>query len=149
VAHGPVDPKGEALLELLGRSTRRLADDLQMRMAAAGFTNLRPAHHQVLAHVPPEGIRLTALAERARITKQAMAELVGDLVRLGYLRRATDPDDRRAKRIELTDRGAKSAAAARRALAAIETELGERITPKRLRQLRRALLGALDGVAPG
>jgi DNA-binding MarR family transcriptional regulator len=103
----------------------------------------------VLAHVPPEGIRLTALAERARITKQAMAELVGDLVRLGYLRRATDPDDRRAKRIELTDRGAKSAAAARRALAAIETELGERITPKRLRQLRRALLGALDGVAPG
>ena len=38
-----------------------------------------------MAHVTYEGIRLTELAEKAGITKQAMSELVVDLEQLGYL----------------------------------------------------------------
>jgi DNA-binding MarR family transcriptional regulator len=137
------------LLRLLGLTTRQLTDDLQDRLAQAGFDDQRIAHHQVFAHIPPEGIRLTALAERARMTKQAMAELIADLERLGYVRRAPDPDDRRAKRIELTDRGWQAVDAALGAFRSMEAGLAEQITPKRLQQLRRALLGILDPTDAG
>lgn len=52
---------------------------------------------------PPAGIRLTELAARANMTKQAMAELVAEIERRGYLQRTTDPADRRAKIIKFTD----------------------------------------------
>jgi DNA-binding MarR family transcriptional regulator len=132
------------LLRLLALATRRLTDDLQARLGAAGFGDPRIAHHQVFAHIPPQGIRLTDLAERAGMTKQAMAELVADVERLGYVTRTPDPADRRAKRIELTGRGRKAVAAALAAVREMEAELAEQITPKHVRQLRRALLGVLD-----
>lgn len=39
---------------------------------------------------PPSGIRLTDLAGRAGMTKQAMAEPVAEIERRGYLQRTTD-----------------------------------------------------------
>jgi DNA-binding MarR family transcriptional regulator len=144
VLHEPNEEAGAPLARLLVLASRQLADDLQDRLDAAGFRDLRLAHHQVLANLPPGGLRLTALAERARMTKQAMAELVADLVELGYLACTPDPDDRRAKRIELSARGRRSVAATVAASAAMEQELAQRITPKHVRQLRRALLGTLE-----
>ena len=58
-----------------------------------------------MPHIPASGIRLTELAARAGMTKQAMAELVAEIERRGYIRRTTDPADRRAKIIEFTDEG--------------------------------------------
>jgi DNA-binding MarR family transcriptional regulator len=146
VAHpDPVVP----LLPLLTLTTRRLTEDLRDRLASAGLEDPRVAHQQVVAHIPPEGIRLTELAERAGMTKQAMAELVGDLERLGYLRRSADPDDRRAKRIELTERGRAAGEAAAAASDGLEAAVAERISPKRFNQLRRALLGVLDDPGAG
>jgi DNA-binding MarR family transcriptional regulator len=136
--------KEAPLLPLLALAHRRLGDDLQKRLADAGFADQRVAHHQVFAHVPPEGIRLTDLADRAHMTKQAMAELVADLERLGYLERAPDPADGRAKRIRLTGEGRDAVAAADAAFAAQEAAIADAISPKRAQQLRRALLGILE-----
>src|SRR5260221_13083206 len=52
-------------------------------LAAAGFGEVRPAHFTVFQHMPPEGIRLTALADAALMTKQSMGYLVDDLEALG------------------------------------------------------------------
>lgn len=134
------------LARLLSLASRRLTDELHDRLAAAGFTDQRAAHDAVFANVPPEGIHLTDLAGRAGMTKQAMSELVVDLEHLGYVRRAADPADRRAKLIEFTDRGWSAVRAALEALRDIETDLAESVRPARLRQLRRTLL---DVVAPG
>ena len=51
------------------------------------------------------GTRLTALAESAGMSKQAMGQLVDDLERLGYVERVPDPADGRAKIVRLTRRG--------------------------------------------
>jgi DNA-binding MarR family transcriptional regulator len=69
------------------------------------------------------GTRLTTLASRANITPQAVGELVDDLEGLGYVVRRPDPDDRRAKRIVLTDRGRDCVAAAFETIADLEAEL--------------------------
>lgn len=133
------------VLLLVTLAERHLAQALQAHLVAAGFTDHRVVHHNVMAHVTFEGIRLTELAERAGITKQAMSELVIDLEKLGYLVRTPDPDDRRAKLIGFTEKGRAAVGEAMNAFEAMEAALGARS----LRALRRSLLTILATPFPG
>lgn len=104
------------------------------------FDDLRPAHGNAMEQLELEdGLRLTDIAARAGITVQSMGELVDDLEARGYLERRPDPDDRRAKRIYLTDRGKRNALVAKRATADVEDYLAELLGPRRYGLLRRAL----------
>jgi DNA-binding MarR family transcriptional regulator len=87
----------------------------------------------------PEGVRLTDLAERSRITKQSVGEIVSDLEELGWVERVPDPADKRAKLVRLTPLGQEVQDAARAAFAEIEAEWGERIGKKKVADLRAAL----------
>ena len=51
---------------------------------------------------------MARLAERAQVTKQAMAELVAHLEHHGYVARRPDPDDRTAKLVIPTRRATRS-----------------------------------------
>lgn len=113
-------------------------------MAEAGFDDVRRAHNAVFVHLPAEGRRLTDLADDADITKQAMAELVTDLVGKGYLDRVPDPTDGRAKLIVWAERGERVHEATMRAFATIEAELAGTIGRERFEALRSEL-GALVG----
>lgn len=75
------------------------------RVGKAGYRDVRPAHSAVLRHVARDGSRITELAERARMTKQSMAELVEYLRGRRYVELARDPTDGRAKVVKLTNRG--------------------------------------------
>lgn len=135
----PYPDEDTPVLLLIALAERHLVEALQAHLVAAGFDDHRVVHHNVMAHVTYEGIRLTELAARAGITKQAMSELVIDLERLGYLMRTADPDDRRAKLIGFTDKGRAAVREATRTFAEMESALGERS----LRSLRRSLLTIL------
>ena len=63
------------------------------------------AHVHITRHLTPEGARLTELAQRAGMTKQAMAALVTQCEAWGMVQRADDPRDARARRIGFTARG--------------------------------------------
>ena len=80
-------------------------EELFARLHEAGYTELRPAHACVFGTIGPDGDRLTSLAERADMTKQAVGEAVSELERIGYVERVPDPSDGRAKIIRLTERG--------------------------------------------
>jgi DNA-binding MarR family transcriptional regulator len=67
------------------------------RLAARGHTAIRPAHSAVFQYLDDAGTTVSLLAERAQMTKQAMAELVAYLEVHGYVTRTPDPGDRRAK----------------------------------------------------
>ena len=135
------------LLRLLGLVTRQLASDLHGRLVAAGFTDHRDSWNNVMPHIPPTGIRLTDLAARANMTKQAMAELVAEIERHGYLQRTPDPADRRAKIIEFTGPGWSVVNTALPALGELEAELTSRLGEPAISQLRSTLLQILDGPA--
>lgn len=132
------------LLLLLVLAERYVANALQEHLVAAGFHDHRVVHHTVMAHITYEGLRLTELAERAGVTKQAMSELVSDLIKLGYLRSSPDPHDRRAKLITLTKRGRRAVEAALAAFDAMDRALVARMGIQQLRTLRRTLLRVLD-----
>jgi DNA-binding MarR family transcriptional regulator len=106
---------------------------------AAGFPQ-RAAHSAVMAHIDIRGgTRLTTIAARANITPQAVGELVDDLERLGYVIRRPDPDDRRAKRIMLTNHGKACVSAALQTIAALEAELDARLGPDAVTSLHQTL----------
>lgn len=93
------------------------------------FPDIRFAHLQIWGNVGVEGIRLTALAEKANLSLAACSELVNDLESNGYLERTADPSDGRAKLIHPTERGRLLLDAAGHAVARLEQRWRELCEP--------------------
>jgi len=127
------------LIALLQDVQRQMQDELHERIGKLGFDEIRPAHGCVFGNMRPHGVRLTDIAERSRITKQSVGEIVTNLEELGYVERIPDPDDKRAKLVRLTARGQEAQDAALATFAEIEAEWGERIGKRKLATLRAAL----------
>src|SRR3954454_6170571 len=84
-----------ANLAVLMRETFVVLSDLALeRLAERGDAEVRAAHSAVFQYLDDAGTTVSALAERAQMTKQAMAELVHHLEAHGYVVRIQDPDDR-------------------------------------------------------
>ena len=112
---------------------------LHRRFAERGHPEIRPPHGHVMQFLDDDGTRVSALAERAHMTKQSMAELVHHLERLGYVERVPDPSDRRAKLVRATPRGKELYVIAREVVAEIEADWTRRLGKAKMRQLRRLL----------
>jgi DNA-binding MarR family transcriptional regulator len=120
----------------------RMLEDLH----AAGFTDIVPAHAAVLRYPGPQGRRPSEVAAEAGMTRQAMNYLLGELEQLGYLDRRVDPDDKRSRRIELTERGRAVRRTMRESVLGIEAELEEELGHDEVERLRRHLT-TLNGSA--
>jgi DNA-binding MarR family transcriptional regulator len=100
---------------------------------------MRPSHLRLLSMVPREGIRLTDLAQRAGMTKQALGEFVAALENAGYVDLRVDPGDRRARLAQLTPAGVRQRAATDAAIVAAEKEWEDRIGTRRWAAFREVL----------
>ena len=88
---------------LIGLATairRRVAGGLIER----GHT-LSPSSTQVIPNLPVEGLGMSELAARLRLTLQRTGQLVARLEDDGYVERIPDPSDGRAKRVVYSVRG--------------------------------------------
>lgn len=110
------------------------------RLHPQGFDDLDAAHLNVFQYPGPQGTRPTELATRVRMSKQALNYLLRELERLGYLERRPDPEDRRSKRVALTDRGTSVVRVIREAVDEVETTWAQRLGPERFAQLRGLLV---------
>jgi DNA-binding MarR family transcriptional regulator len=119
--------------------------DFHQRLNEAGHPSIRQGHGCVFRFIHEEGSRLTELAERSGLTKQAVGEVVADLEELGYVERAPDPDDGRAKLIKLTAHGGEARQIAVSIFAEIEREWAERFGPERIAAMRELLEDARAG----
>lgn len=105
----------------------RLANEEGIRRAreAAGDDRIRVAHTTLFPHVTFDGIRLTELADKLGVTKQAVQQLVDELEELGMFERVPDPEDGRAKLIRWTDTGRAAIVDGLGVLGAFGAELAE------------------------
>jgi len=101
---------------LLGHASRRFDERVLSLMARnvevplalsnlAARAQVGAAHVHITRHLALEGSRLTELAERAGMTKQAMGDLVVQCEAWGLVVRERDPLDARARRVRFTDTG--------------------------------------------
>lgn len=125
--------------DLLGAIRDGLVDDVQRRLAHAGYGDVRASHDCVFRHLTPNGTRLRDLAALSQMSPPAIGEHVDELERLGYVERVPDPSDRRAKLIRPTQRGIAFMRAAYEALAEIEREWTGEIGADALARLRDGL----------
>lgn len=113
---------------------------LHERLDKAGFSDVRPAHGNVMGQLPARGgARITEIATNTHLTKQTIAYLVDDLVDLGYVDRVEDPSDARARLVRYTAKGREARRHATEAFAAIEAQWTAKLGERKMTQLRKLL----------
>ena len=131
-----------ATLQLLFKASR-LANERALARAAAGAgmanVPVRAAHTALFPHLDFDGIRLTDLAARVGVTKQAVGQLVDDLAAVGVVERLDDPTDKRAKRIRFSRRGYGALMHGLNVLREIEQALAASLGARRMRELHETL----------
>jgi DNA-binding MarR family transcriptional regulator len=138
-AEGPPD-----FAILVVGADRCVVDRLQATLHAAGHEEMRSPYGFVIRALAAGGLRLTALAERLGVTKQAALKVVDEMEARALVARAPAPGDRRAKLIQLTPRGQ---AVRRKALAAseqMEAELRADLGDADVDAARRVLLRFIE-----
>jgi len=118
---------------LLGHALRRfdervltlMAHDVEVPLALSNLAaraQVSAAHIHITRHLSKGGSRLTELAERAGMSKQAMGALVDQCEAWGLVTRGPDPLDARARQVLFTADGLAWLEAFRRAVAQAERE---------------------------
>jgi DNA-binding MarR family transcriptional regulator len=131
--------------QLLLKGARLLDERAVARINRQGpRIELRPAHTGLFPHIDKEGTRLTELARRLGVTKQAAGQLVSDLEQLDVLERVDDPIDGRAKLVRFTDAGLRALHHGLSVLRTIEGELEQRLGRARMRELHESLAQVVD-----
>ena len=110
-------------------------------LAASSYKDIQPAHASALQPLwqRSDGLRLTELAQIARITKQSMGALIDSLEAAGYVERLDDPDDGRAWRVRLTARGRAFGRDVRRFSREVDARIEEQIGAEKVEALRSVL----------
>jgi DNA-binding MarR family transcriptional regulator len=137
---------------LLAKASQRWNELLAAGFRRGGFPQVRPAYGSVLLPLFEEdGLRLSELAARSRLSKQAMTTLVRTLEARRLIVRRPDPDDGRATRVYLTPRARRFQATAEHVLATLDRRAEQRLSRDRLDGLRDAVktLMALSDEPPG
>jgi DNA-binding MarR family transcriptional regulator len=123
---------------LLGHAARRFDERVLELMAHAidvplALSNLAArgqvsaAHIHITRHVALEGSRLTDLAQRAGMTKQAMGDLVDQCEAWGLITREADPHDARGRIVRFTPTGLAWLQAFKDAVAQAESEFRQEV----------------------
>jgi DNA-binding MarR family transcriptional regulator len=132
-------PRPENLAVLMREIFLTLNGLVLDRLAERGHGVVRPVHSAVFEYLDDTGTTVSLLAERAQVTKQAMAELVAHLEAHGYVVRVPDPTDRRAKLVLPTERGKEVVTIAQELVPELENWVGTVLGAERATALRADL----------
>ncbi|MHA7652368.1 MarR family winged helix-turn-helix transcriptional regulator [Mycobacterium sp. ML4] len=138
----------QAIGQLLVRLTRQFRTELAAPHTEQGYRDIRDPHLQIFGNIRMGGIRLTELASRAQLSLAATSELVNDLSALGYLIRRPDPQDGRAKLIDLTGRGRRLLSDAGNRVAEIEARWSNLVGADDFAHMCTTMQRLLDAVDP-
>lgn len=115
------------------------ATELRASLAGEGYDDLHRSFGYVARNLDEAPLTLSGLAARLGITSPGALKIVQQMEDAGYLERAPDPADGRAKHLRLTKRGRAALAAARSFHARFERDLVERLGARKVQALREVL----------
>jgi len=130
--------------ENLARHLIGVARDLQLRLMthlveSCGHRDLRPSFGVLILFIARAPRPLSQLARELAISPQAASQLVNLAERAGYVTRAGDPNDRRARRPVLTTAGERLVRDAVACLGGLEAEHAARVGEVDYRRFTAAL----------
>jgi DNA-binding MarR family transcriptional regulator len=123
----------------LAKATQRWNELLLERFAAAGFPEVKGSFGSVLLPLfDTDGLRIGEIGKLARLSKPSMTALITQAEHAGLIKRERDPDDGRAFRVVLTERGREFKAVADEVLRDLNGRVDDR------NALVRGLKGVMD-----
>jgi len=108
-------------------------------MSRSGHPEARISHISLTRNLDLEGTRVTELARRAGMTKQAMGELVAQCAALKLVVARADPSDKRARVVRFTSSGLRWLKAFQQAVDRAEHEMRDEVGAAAMDVLRGAL----------
>lgn len=137
--------KQASTAQLLFKCARLLNDEGLARVRAVTGSPVRPAHAALFPHIDLDGTRITEIARRAGVTKQAVGQLVDDLEAMGAVERVADPTDGRARLVRFArgPDGEHAILAGLRVLATLEGELAAELGAEQWAGLHAGLAALL------
>lgn len=136
--------KQQSTLQLLVRCGRLANERAIAQVNASGRARFRPALANLFPHIAYEGTRITELARRVGVTKQAVAPLVAELEAEGVVRVVPDPSDGRARLVKFTVHGLKEMQRGMEVFRALEASFAKELGAKRMAALHDALAALLE-----
>lgn len=127
------------LRRLLVAATRALNRRITAELHRRGYEDARPGHAALLANLDYTGNSVTEIAERAQISKQAMARLALELEEMGIISRRASETDKRALILSFTRRGRDLVRSTVAIVDAAERDLARDIGDRSMMQLKRSL----------
>jgi len=140
--HGPVpdaETDQELNLGLLLFIPYRFMETAVLKTLRAHGHDLGLSQARVFQRIAPDGSRLSDLARASQLSKQTVGSIVDQLQRAGYVERAPDPQDARARLVRVTAKGRDMVALSEPVVREIEAGWQAHLGPVRTRQLRTAL----------
>lgn len=126
---------GRQLLLAFDAFESRIVDGIR----EGGYPDFKPSDGTALRNVALEGSRPSDMARQARITKQAMGQLIKDLERRDYVAVQVDELDRRARVVQLTRKGRGLLAVGQDVYRELEREWRKELGEPEFEQLRDLL----------
>jgi DNA-binding MarR family transcriptional regulator len=124
------------LARLFAMAYRLLVDELHERLAERGWEGVRPAFGFVLLALRDGPASLRDLPGVLGTSKQAVSKLVDAMVEAGYAQRLVDPQDARARRVQLSAEGVALLADVEEIWARLEEGWAQTLGGARLEDLR-------------
>jgi DNA-binding MarR family transcriptional regulator len=125
---------------LLLLAARAYADDLHARLASVGFPEMRASFGFIFRVLRESQPTPSELAVQLGVSKQAVGKVLDEMEARGFVVRQADRQDRRARRVVLTDHGRAASDAAIRFSDEIEADLRVKVGAEQVSVLRTALL---------
>ena len=127
------------LIALLFEKQRLLDQELLLRLEVAGWNDLTRAQSLVFGQLDAGCTRVSQIAERLGVSRQAIHRTVMELVDAGYLNVGEDRHSGRSKVITMTKKGRRVQVDAKRVFIEIEQELVSQLGASRVSSLRNTL----------
>jgi DNA-binding MarR family transcriptional regulator len=121
---------GHAMRRFDERVLRLMATNIDVPLALSNLAaraQISAAHIHITRHLELQGTRLTDLAQKAGMSKQAMGDLVTQCEAWGLVTREPDPRDARARLVQFTPTGLLWLQAFKEAVAQAEREFRQEV----------------------
>jgi DNA-binding MarR family transcriptional regulator len=146
MSKSPPDPalearKRESVAQLLFKCARLVNERAISKVnELPQAIQLRTAHTNLFPHLDFDGVRITELARRLDISKQAVSQTIAELELMDVVETIPDPSDGRARLARFTDKGKLSILQGLGVLRGIEAENERAIGKAKFHALHEGLL---------
>lgn len=138
MTHKLDEQRSNAFGRMIGRINQRLIRDIADRQILVQ-DDISQSQKMALILMNIEGNRISELAKRMHVSKQAASKTVQELEANGYVVRKEDPDDRRAYVIDFTPKAIKIVEDTLIYFADIENKLQKEFGKKRFEEIQSHL----------